>query len=162
MAIIRALSRTATVTCHLPLRNVDFKAGRITESRLNTAKLGSYLHKKVVLSPRIQVYLFSLASGTVCRGEQVCGIVFNGRSGRQIVLGKAVVDATADGRIATAAGVSLLRGMEGEKTARRFIAVQRPESLPLGRMPVAADIGLKGNYVTGHDGFLELCVTAKI
>ena len=138
------------------------RAGLVTKNRLNPTRLGPYLHKKVVGCPQIQTYLFSLASGAVCQGDQVCGVVFNGRSGRQIVLAKAVVDATADGRIAAAAGVNFLRGMEGEKTARRFIAVRRPTSLPLGRLPVAVDIGLKDNCVTVHDGFLELCVQAPI
>ena len=138
------------------------RVGVVTESGLNPARLGPYLHEKVVSRPAIQAYLFSLVSGVVCRGEQVCGVVFSGRSGRQIVLAKAVVDATTDGRIAAAAGGSFLRDMEGEKTARRFIAVRRPTSLPLGRLPVAADIGLQDDCVTVHDGFLELCMRGEV
>jgi len=138
------------------------KAGVVTENRLDPIRLGPYLHQKVVRCPQIQTYLFSRASGVVCRSKQVCGVVFTGRSGRQIVLAKAVVDATADARIAAAAGATFLRDREGETTARRFIAVRRPGSLPLGRLPVAAELGLDGNGVTVHDGFLELCVRTHI
>ena len=137
------------------------KAGVAAKNRLNPLKLRSYLHKKVVRSQQIQTYLFSLAGGTVGRGKQVCGVVFTGRSGRQIVLARAVVDATPDARIAAAAGAKFLRGMEGEKTARRFVAARRPKSLPLGRLPVPAETGLDRTRVTVHDGFLELCVKTQ-
>ena len=138
------------------------KAAVVTESRLDPVRLGPYLHKKIVHCPQIQTYLFSRASGAVCRGKQVCGVVFYGRIGRQIVLAQVVVDATADARIAAAAGATFLRDMEGEKTASRFIAARRPDSLPLGRLPVAADLGLNSDCVTVHDGFLELCVKTRI
>jgi NADPH-dependent 2,4-dienoyl-CoA reductase/sulfur reductase-like enzyme len=138
------------------------EAGVASRSRLDPIRLGPYLHERVVRCPRIKTYLFALPSGVVCRGRQVCGVVFTGRSGRQIVLAKVVVDATADARVAAAAGASFLRGMAGEKTARRFIAASRPKSLPLGRLSVAADIGLDGNAITVHDGFLELCVKTRV
>ena len=138
------------------------QAGVVTEDRLDPVRLGPYLHGKISQSPQIETYLFSLVSGVVCDGEQIRGVIFTCRSGRQVALAKVVVDATSDARIAAAAGAEFVRGSAGETTARRFLAARRTESLPIGPFRVPAELGLSGDRVVVHDRFLELTVDARI
>jgi hypothetical protein len=56
----------------------------------------------------------------------------------------------------------MIRTMFDAKTARRFISARLPESLPLVDQTVASSLGLRGNRILVHDGFIELAVKVSI
>jgi HEAT repeat protein/ribulose 1,5-bisphosphate synthetase/thiazole synthase len=138
------------------------KANIISSTGFDPGGLRSYLHKIVAGQTNIKVYFYSLASGAVCNHNQVNGIVFTDLNGRQVVLGKVVVDATEDARISAAAGALLTRSMMGKKTARRFISARWPGSLTVGAFPVGRGLGLLGNGIILHEGYVELALAGSI
>ncbi|MGC9342493.1 MAG: FAD-dependent oxidoreductase, partial [Bacteroidales bacterium] len=134
----------------------------ISGENIDPIALRSYLLDKVAYHPKIEVYFYSLANGVIKEGDTVCGVVFSGRSGRQIVLAKTVIDATEDAIIVTAAGGEFSRTMTGENIARRFIAIDRPEHLPVGPRAVASNLGIGGDSIWVHNKFIELAINSEI
>ena len=110
----------------------------------------------------LKVLLYTVAGAVVCEGRHVRGVVVANHSGRQVVLAKAVVDATSEGRIAAAAGARFDRSLTGPKTVRRIVALRRPTSLAVGEHPVPESLGLQGNRVLVHERYLELVLESKI
>lgn len=134
----------------------------IGEDYTDPVALRSFLLSRINGQPKIKVYLYSRVTEVVASGSRVHGIVFCGRDGRQAILGKAVIDATEDARIAAAAGAAFKRTMNGPKTARRFISVKRPPSLEEGTMLIDQIPGLAENKVILHRNFLEFAVQTSV
>ncbi len=138
------------------------RIGAINGEIIDPYALRSYLHQKVMEVPRIKVYFYSMATGVVKANDRVQGVVFSGRDGRQVILAKSIVDATEDGRLAASAGAEMIRTMHGDKTARRFISVSLPESVPRGTLAVEGDSRLNDTRIVVHDHFVELELTTHI
>ena len=132
------------------------------EQRVDPHGLRSYLHHRIAGQPEITTYLFSMPTGVVCDGGRVCGVVFSSHNGRQVVLAKTVIDATSDAKLAVAAGAHLARGLTGAMTVRRFIATRRNETLEPGTRPMPESLGLAGNRIAVHQGFIEFSLRANI
>jgi hypothetical protein len=62
----------------------------------------------------VQVQLYTFAAGPILEGRAVRGIFTESKSGREAWLAGVVVDATGDGDIAAAAGVSFRKGREAD------------------------------------------------
>jgi len=115
--------------------------------RVNPVRLKASLHKMVGDEARIKPYLFSWPCGVVMQGNAVRGLVMSNRSGRQIVLAGAVVDATADARVAAAAGATFTETLRGHKTIKRTISLSDHNPLVAGVLNVSEDLGLIDNQV---------------
>ncbi len=63
-----------------------------------------YVADEMVSESGADLLLHSLVIGPVLEGRAVRGVILDGKSGRQAVLGKVVIDATGDGDIAAASG----------------------------------------------------------
>jgi hypothetical protein len=63
----------------------------------------------------VRLLLHSYVTGAVTEGKQVRGIVAENKSGRQIIRGQVVCDATGDGDIAASAGASFIQGQGDTK-----------------------------------------------
>jgi flavin-dependent dehydrogenase len=140
----------------------------LRDGRIDPSGLKVELARLIAARPRIKVYLYSMPDGVVVAGRRVQGVGMVNRSGRQIVLGRAVVDATADGRIAAAAGARFTRGLTGEKTARRFLVSTNAAYEGPTQIKLPADLGLLNDRVRVHRGaragttILEIAVPARI
>jgi len=117
---------------------------------VNPAGLKIALSRLVAREKRIKTYLYSRATGAVLDGKTVCGVEMVNKSGRQVVLGKIVVDATGDARIAKAAGALLSRPITGQKTLRRFLRMINITSVKPGEIAVPASLGVLDNKVIVH------------
>ena len=115
--------------------------------RVSPGKLKASLRNLVADEARIKPYLFSWPCGVVLQGNVVRGVVMANRSGRQIVLARAVIDATSDARLAAAAGATFARTLRGRKTTRRTVTLSDHNPLKTGVLDVPADLGLVGNQV---------------
>jgi len=111
------------------------------------AKPKASLNQRVAAQPRITVYLLSMPQGVLLQGDRACGVVMVNRSGRQVVLAKAVVDATAEGRLAKAAGdqAMLCCGQQAGRRAVETVKAQKdlprlPSCPPLGQMPAGPQV----------------------
>ena len=132
------------------------KVNTVRGGRLDPVDLRAYLVDKLRDEPRVKVYLFSMPTGVVMEGGAVRGVTMSNVAGRQIVLAKAVIDATPDARIAAAAGAKFVRAATGEKTVRRFCKAARPADMKAGPFDVPAAAGVAPFKAIFHDGFLEL------
>jgi len=121
--------------------------GAFPGKRVNPFGLKASLHKLVADEARIKPYLFSWPCGVVMEGNTVCGLMMANRSGRQIVLAGAVVDATADARLAAAAGATFAQTLRGQKTIKRTISLSNHNPLNAGVVSVPEDLGLMDNQV---------------
>lgn len=99
---------------------------------LNPAGCQGVLHRLVAAQKNIRVFLFTLPVGAVVEQGCVGGVVVTNHAGRQVFLGKAVVDATEDARIAAAAGVPFQEAKGTQRTFRRLV---RCEPMPSSDFP---------------------------
>ena len=118
--------------------------------RLNTSRLKQVLHEAVAAEHRIKPYLYTICSGAVMRGTRIGGVVIYNRSGRQIVLARAVVDATADARVSAAAGAQLASPVQDNNTARRTVRLHCDISLQPGVLKVPGKLGLLNDQILVH------------
>ena len=121
--------------------------GAYRRERVSPGKLKASLRELVADEARIKPYLFSWPCGVVLHGNVVCGVVMANRSGRQIVMAKAVIDATSDARLAAAAGATFARTWRGQKTAKRTVTLSDHNPLKTGVLDVPEGLGLVGDQV---------------
>ncbi len=138
------------------------KKGVVRGNRIDPKRLRNLLVQKIVAQPRITPYFFAQPTGVVSEGGRVQGVIFSSRDGRQVALAPIVIDATEDARLAASAGARFVRTWKGDNTARRFIAIAPNTALTPGNRSVPARLGLQGNKVVVHPGFIELALEAKV
>jgi hypothetical protein len=69
----------------------------------------------------VKLLLHSYVTGAVMEGKEARGFVVENKSGRQVIRGKVVCDATADGDIAASAGAEFIKGQDqGEGKERQL------------------------------------------
>lgn len=115
---------------------------------VNPQALLELLHARIAAEPRIKPFLLSLPCGLVSVDGRAAGVVMCNRSGRQIVLAKAVVDATENARLAVAAGAAYLRD-GGRVTVRRSALLWA--GVPAGVPSPVARSGMPGLDVCVHN-----------
>lgn len=105
----------------------------ISPGGLDPQKAKNPLHFEVAAArPRIRVFFLTLCTGAVVEQGRLRGVVVANRAGRQIFLAKAVVDATEDGRVATAAGVER-PALPDQRVVRRLVKIDpMPSAVPAG------------------------------
>jgi hypothetical protein len=67
---------------------------------------------RMVEEAGVKLYLHSWGTQAIMEGEQVKGVIFESKSGRQAVLGKVVIDSTGDGDIFLTAGAEYISEIE--------------------------------------------------
>jgi ribulose 1,5-bisphosphate synthetase/thiazole synthase len=135
------------------------------DERLNTPQLKRVLHETVAAEPRIRPLLYTICSGAVMRGERTCGVEIYSRSGRQVLLARAVVDATPDARVSVPAGAKLANVLEGGNTASRTVQLRCDVSLQPGILKVPSALGLSNDQILVHrngDCVLEYAFPVKL
>ncbi len=138
------------------------KKGVLRGGRVDPKRLRALLVQKVAAQPRITPYFFALPTGVVSEGGRVQGVIFSSRDGRQVALAPIVIDATEDARLTASAGARFVRTWEGDNTTRRYIAIAPNTALTPGNRSVPARLGLQGNRVVVHPGFIEIALEAKV
>jgi len=135
---------------HLELRGVMGPAG------IEPLALVTHLPEHSTLRRKVRTYLFSLPAGVVRREGRVAGVIVVNRSGRQIVLAKAIVDATDDARVAAAAGAEIVQPPPGPVTVRRFLLGSVKPPWPAGPLTLPAGRGLDDDQAIVHALGVEL------
>jgi hypothetical protein len=64
----------------------------------------------MLLEKGVQVILHSFAAGVVMDGNVIIGVLVEGKSGREAIIGKIIIDCTGDGDVAFRSGVPCLKG----------------------------------------------------
>ena len=67
---------------------------------------------EMLLERKVSVTLHALCAGVVQNGKDVAGVIIEGKSGREAILAKVVIDCTGDGDVAFRAGIDCPKGNE--------------------------------------------------
>jgi flavin-dependent dehydrogenase len=112
----------------------ELKRNKATDASrpLDPAACQGVFHRMVAAQKNIRVFLFTLPVGVVVDRGAVCGVVVTNHAGRQVLLAKAVIDATEDSRLAAAAGAPFQETEVSQQTFRRLV---RCEPMPTGNLP---------------------------
>lgn len=80
----------------------------INPERLKTVMLEMLTEAGVILQ------LYTFASGAIVEKDSIKGVITEGKSGREAILSKIIIDASGDGDVAHKAGAPFIKGREGD------------------------------------------------
>ena len=80
----------------------------INPERLKTALL------QMLSEAKVDLLLYTFAAEPILEGNQLKGVIFENKSGRQAVFAKIVIDCTGDGDIAARSGAAYIKGRESD------------------------------------------------
>ncbi len=89
----------------------------------------------------VRLLLYSWVSEPLMDGERLAGVVVENKSGRQALLGKAVIDTSGDGDVAARAGAPFQIGREQDNKMRPMTLLFRMGNVDLGKV---------ASYVEAH------------
>jgi hypothetical protein len=69
---------------------------------------------ELVVKAGVIPYFFLLVADVIREGDRVIGVIVEGKEGRQVVLGKQIIDASGDGDVCVRAGVPFEQGRESD------------------------------------------------
>jgi hypothetical protein len=69
---------------------------------------------ELVVKAGVIPYFFLLVADVIRDGDRVLGVIVEGKEGRQVVLGKQIIDASGDGDVCVRAGVPFGQGRESD------------------------------------------------
>jgi hypothetical protein len=69
---------------------------------------------ELVVNAGVIPYFFLLVADVIREGDRVLGVIVEGKEGRQVVLGKQIIDASGDGDVCVRAGVPYEQGRESD------------------------------------------------
>lgn len=78
----------------------------INPERLKTVFL------QMIKDAGIRLRLYTFASDVIMKGNTLCGVILESKSGREAVMAKVVIDCTGDGDIAAKTGAEYIKGRE--------------------------------------------------
>lgn len=70
--------------------------------------------QQMAIEAGVELLLHTWIAAPLCKGGRVRGVIIESKSGRQVVLGKVVVDCTGDGDLAARAGAANRMGRDGD------------------------------------------------
>jgi len=117
----------------------------------DASSLKIWLTKQICEATNVRPYLYTMFSGVVMDGNTVRGVVIVNRSGRQVILGRCVVDATGYGSAASAAGAQFIRPLTGKNTARRYLISTNSTYTGETYISVPASLGIRENRIAVYD-----------
>ncbi len=97
----------------------------------------------MVLESGAEVLLYTWVSEPLVRDGRIVGAIVDNKSGRQVVLAKAVIDATGDGDVAARSGVPFVKGREEDGAMRPTTVMGRIGNVDLARFK---------QYIDTHPG----------
>jgi len=78
--------------------------GRVRMTAIVDPELLKCVLNEMIQEARVKLFLHSWAGCAIVEGEQVKGVIFESKSGRQAILSQVTIDATGDGDVLAAAG----------------------------------------------------------
>lgn len=69
---------------------------------------------KLVVDAGVIPYFFVLVADVILEGDRVTGVIVESKEGRQVILGKQIIDASGDGDVSVRAGVPYEQGRESD------------------------------------------------
>ncbi len=118
------------------------------------------LNRLIRNNEHIRTYLFSKPTRAIVREGRICGAEIVNQSGRQIILGRMVIDATANGKLAVSAGAEVNMPAGPEVKVRRYLQMVTHDYHRTGGVDVPDSIGFPEVFVDSLPGLTAKFVEA--
>lgn len=114
---------------------------------------------EMVEEARVKLFLHSLAVDTIKEEDKIKGVIVESKSGRQAILGKIIIDASADADIAVKGGVPFMKGRRKDGRTHALTMIfylggvntERVEKLKEEQPDVWPPIPYTGFFIGGED-----------
>jgi flavin-dependent dehydrogenase len=135
-------------TC-LRKMNVDASAGEIPLG-MDVFKLSL---EDLLLEAGVELVYASLPTEALVAGGAIRGVVIGNKSGRQVLQGPLVLDATSTALVARVAGAEFEPETTDDFQFIRMMEMEGVESLQQTTLPVPSELGIEHNKITVHHGY---------
>ncbi len=108
--------------------------------------------ENLLLEAGVELIYAALPTEVIVRSGSLCGLVIANKSGRQVVLGRTVVDATASAVVARIAGAEFAPERAGDLRFVRTMEMEGAGPLEGPRIKVPLELGVAGGTLTVHAG----------
>ncbi len=95
---------------------------------------------QLVVEAGVKLLLHTCAVGVVMQGNTIKGVEIHNKSGKSVVFGKVIVDATGDGDVAIMAGAPYEKGRKEDGLTQPMTLNFRMGGVDIGRMPSSQEI----------------------
>ncbi len=95
---------------------------------------------EMVREAGVKLLLHTCIIDALTQGDKICGVEIHNKSGRQVVLGRIVVDATGDGDVAVMAGASYEKGRRRDGLTQPMTLNFRMGGVDVDRIPSSGEI----------------------
>jgi hypothetical protein len=109
--------------------------------------------ENLLLDAGVGLVYGSLPTEAIVAGGVIRGLVIGNKSGRQVVLGQQVVDATATALVARLAGAEFVPETAADFRFVRMMEMEGVWPLASNTVQVPAQLGIAGNLLTVHSGY---------
>lgn len=117
--------------------HVKVQSGQIYSTIYYDYEYLKYELMEMVLEAKVNLLFHVFFVDTVMDGLKACGIVVETKSGREVILGKVIIDTTGDADVAAAAGVSYEFGRTADGKAQAMTLMFRLGGVDLERIPLS-------------------------
>lgn len=107
----------------------------------------------LLMDAGVEIVYSSLPTDLVIADGRTRGIVIGNKSGRQVLLGNVVIDATSTALLARLGGAEFQPESDQDFQFVRMIEMENVQPLPSSTITVPAELGVSGNKLTVHPGY---------
>ena len=109
----------------------------------------------LLLNSGVKILYASQPTGLYVEGDTLKGIIIGNKSGRQVILGRVIIDATETATIARLGGAHFISEPPGYAKFRRTLEFTKVSSLSDSILPISQSIGINNNQIYLHQGYLD-------
>jgi flavin-dependent dehydrogenase len=109
--------------------------------------------ENLLLEAGIEIVYAALPVEVIVRNGSACGVVIANKSGRQVLQGRTVLDATATAVVARMAGAEFAPETAEDFHFTRMVEMEGVGQLGNNRIEVPAALGITDNTLTVHSGY---------
>ena len=109
--------------------------------------------ENLLLDAGVEMIYASLPTEAVITDGKMCGVVIGNKSGRQVLLGRVVIDATSTALAARIAGAEFQAETVEDFHFIRMMEMENVQPLSESVLMVPSDLGIRGNKLTVHRGY---------
>jgi flavin-dependent dehydrogenase len=138
-----------TISTCLETMKADTTTGEIL-LKMDTVKLSL---ENVLLNEGVELIYASQVIGVLVENGTISGLIIGNKSGRQVITGKIIIDATETATVARVAGAEFETQTPEVFHFNRTLEFDGVQPLRKRSLSVPKDMGIAGNKVTLHPGY---------
>lgn len=109
--------------------------------------------ENLLMEAGVELIYAALPTEVIVTDGSVCGVVIANKSGRQVLLGRTLLDATGTAVVARIAGAEFAPETDGDFRFVRMMEMEGVGRLEENTIETPAELGVAGNKLTVHAGY---------